>query len=50
MKGDISESLGTMKRSELLSHSVIEWLEDIALDTVSVYACLLVSSLNDVCA
>ena len=39
-----------MKRSELLSLSLIAWLEGIALDTVLVYMFLLVSSLNDVCA
>jgi tetrahydromethanopterin S-methyltransferase subunit C len=38
-----------MKRSELLSLSLIEWLEGIALDTVLVYTFLLVSSLNNVC-
>jgi hypothetical protein len=39
-----------MERSELLSLSLIEWLEGIALETVLVYMFLLVSSLNDVCA
>jgi len=41
---------GMMKRSELLSLSLSEWLEGIALDTVLVYTFFLVSSLNDVCA
>jgi hypothetical protein len=39
-----------MKRSELLSLSLIDWFEGTALDTVLVYTFLLVSSLNDMCA